>query len=453
MSETTRALTAPWPRASAAWWMVCLLFLAGIFSVIDRSILNIMVDPLRRDLLISDEQVGLLQGLAFGLFYAFMGMPMGLLSDRVSRKRLVMLGIALWSVATIASGFARNFGELFSARLLVGLGEATLGPSAISLISDLFAPQKRGRPISVFMMGQGLANGIAISVTGLILSATAAGAFAGWPLLHGLAPWRTAFVLCGVTGLIVALLLCTTGEPLRRQASDAAPKARPGAQEARYFWRNRGVLLPLYLGFATSFMVAYGAGAWAPTMLMRGFHATPGLLGAWLGPLTMAFAAIGPLVAGTLLDRSMRSGNSMARFSILAFAPLLAIPSTLAVLAGGVKLAALLVASSSAVFSVIGTVMFATLQAVVPPRMRGAAIALTLILNTLIGAALGPLLIATVTQRVLGDPAKVGWSIALVAVPCLLVSSGLYTLARRGMQRAKAAGSEVAQLLAGQVPG
>ncbi|MEP0642742.1 MFS transporter, partial [Parasphingorhabdus sp.] len=102
-----------WPRTGTAWWMVSLLFLAGIFSVIDRAILNIVVDPVRLDLGITDVQIGLLQGLAFGVFYAFMGLPMGLLADRTSRKRLLVAGITIWSLATIASGYATSFGELF----------------------------------------------------------------------------------------------------------------------------------------------------------------------------------------------------------------------------------------------------------------------------------------------------------------------------------------------------
>ncbi|NLR70382.1 MFS transporter [Novosphingobium sp. ERN07] len=424
------------PFARRAWMTVGILFLAGILSVIDRSAINLLVDPLKADLGITDEQIGLLQGLAFGLFYACMGVPMGMAADRFSRRNLIAFGITVWSLATIWSGFAHSFGELFTARLLVGFGEAALSPAAISLIADLFVPERRGRPIAVFMTGQGLANGIAISVTGVILTAAAAGAFVGLPLIGGLAAWRLAFLLFGSAGLIVAaMLLVLAREPARKNVA-IGPRRAPGAEEARYFWRNRAVLLPLYLGFAVCFTVAYGAGAWAPTMLMRGYGVNPAFLAAWLGPMAMAFSAIGPLIGGTLLDRSMRAGKPMARFAILTIAPLFAIPSVLAVMAGEKHLAALLVASSAAVFSVMGTVMLATLQSVVPPQMRGSAVSLTLVLNTLLGAALGPLLVASLTQRVLGDDALVGWAIAAVCLPCLLAASGLYALARRRMRSA-----------------
>lgn len=438
-----------WPRTGTAWWMVSLLFLAGIFSVIDRAILNIVVDPVRLDLGITDVQIGLLQGLAFGVFYAFMGLPMGLLADRTSRKRLLVAGITIWSLATIASGYATSFGELFAARLMVGLGEAALGPCAISLIADMFPPEKRGRPISVYMMGQGLANGIAISVTGIIISVAIAGGFAAVPLIGEMAPWRTTFLICGALGLLVALGLLTTREPARQNVTVTKPlkSALPGVAEAQFFWRNRGVMLPLYFGFAIVFLVAYGAGSWAPAMLMRGFGASPAFLGAWLGPFSIAFAAVGPLIGGLLLDRSMKQGKVMKRFGILSLAPLLAIPSALAVMADNVYVAALLVASSAAIFSVIGTVMFATLQAIVPPQMRGSSISLTLILNTMIGAACGPLLIATVTEHILGDATQVGWSIAIVSIPALIVGAALNALAWRGMKQARLAKTETALLL------
>lgn len=417
--------------------MVALLFLAGVFSVIDRGVLNIVVDPVRRDLGIDDQQIALLQGLAFGLFYAFMGMPMGLLADRISRKRLVAAGIGLWSAATIASGLAQSFGWLFAARLIVGLGEAALGPAAISLIADLFPPERRGRPISLYLMGQGLAAGLSITLTGLIIAHAATGGFADWPVLKALVPWRIAFVMFGAGGLgVAAMLALFTQEPERRGAGiPRAAKGVPGAPELAWLWRNRAVMLPLYFGFAVCFTAAYGAGAWTPTLLLRGYGVSPAFLGAWLGPAAMAFSATGPLIGGWLIDRSVRTGKEGARFVILTLVPLCAIPSALAVLAGDARLAALMIASANAVYACIGTVMLATLQTLVPANMRGSAVSLTLVMNTLLGATLGPLLVASLTERVFGNPALVGWSIMLVVIPCLILSGGLYALARRNLDR------------------
>lgn len=425
---------AAWPSPRRAWGFIALLFLAGLFSVIDRTVLNVVVDPVRHDLGIGDQQIGLLQGLAFGLFYAFMGLPMGLLADRKSRRNLVMGGIALWSLATIASGLAQTFGQIFTARLLVGLGEAALSPAAISLIADLFPPERRGRPLSVFMLGQSLANGLAIALTGLILAHAASGAFAGLPFVGALVPWRLAFVLFGSCGILVAALMLFCREPERRGSVDHVASI-PGKDELTFLIAHRAVLVPLYLGFAVCFAVVYGAAAWAPAMLIRQFGATPAFFASFLGPVSLAFAALGPLLGGWLLDRSLRAGKPLARFTILALVPACAIPAELAVLAGHLPLAALLVASSGTAFAVLGIVMLATLQSIVPPRMRGAAVALTLVLNTVIGATLGPLAVASITERVFGDPAMVGWSIASFALPALGVGMALYAMARRNIRR------------------
>ncbi len=448
-AASTPERSGGWPSPAAAWWLVALLFLAGIFSVIDRAILNVVVDPVRQDLAITEEQIGLLQGFAFGLFYAVMGLPMGVLADRTSRKRLVVLGITLWSAATIGSGFAQTFGELFAARLMVGLGEAALGPCAISLIADMFAPDRRGRPISVYVLGQGLAGGISLSVTGIILSFAMAGGFAGWPLLDGLAAWRTAFVICGVVGLLVAVGLMTTKEPARRTPRVVTPKkgGMPIAEESAFVWRNRGVMIPLYIGFSMTFLVAYGAAGWEPAMLMRSFDVSPAFLGAWLGPLTMGFALAGPVIGGQFVDWSMRRRLYSLRFAFLAILPLLGIPGLFAVFAPSPEVAAVMIASKNLVYATLGVVMLATLQAIVPPQMRGISVSLTLILNTMLGATLGPLLIASVTERVFGDEAMVGWSILTVCLPAFALSSLFFAIAWFNMKRQIRKGGETAQLL------
>lgn len=438
---------AAYPDRRRAWWLVALLALAGVMSMIDRIILNVVVDPVRADLGLSDVQIGLLQGLAFGLFYATVGLPLGLTADRYARRWVVIAGISVWSLATVASGYAHSFGELFAARLLVGLGEAALSPAAISIIADLFPPGERGRPVGIFLMGQAAANGFGISLTSWIADAAAAGRFAGLPLLDGLAAWRSVFVICGLLGFVVVAGLLATREPLRR-----APR-RPGGllDQARsslaYLSEHRAIFVPLYLGFAVLFLAAYGAAAWQPTMLMRAFGASRADLGAILGPLTLVFSVAGPLAGGLLVDRAMRRGDNLARLSIPVFAPLFVIPSAFAVLAPDANLAMLLVASTPAAVAATGTTMLALLQSMVPADMRGFAVALTGLVNTLIGAVGGPLLVSLLTERVFGDLRLVGWSIAAVVVPSLLAASLLYAAARRAVRARVAAGTAPPTLL------
>ena len=429
--------SSAYPSAIPAWWMVALLCLAGIFSVIDRTVLNIMVDPVRQDLAISDVQISLLQGLAFGMFYAFMGIPLGLTADRVSRKWLVIAGISLWSAATIFSGYASNFTELFIARLLVGLGEAALGPSAISLIGDLFKPERRGRPTSVYVMGQGLAAGMAISITGLILTWAAAGHFDVFGFLSGFEPWRITFIVCGLGGLVIAAALVTTREPTRKNVIAVADKKAIGVAELSFFVRHKAIFIPLYLGFAMCFMAAYGAGAWQPTMLIRTYGTNPTYLAAWLGPMTMVFSLIGPFLAGNLLDMRAKRGDADIKFYILIFAPFFALISALSYIVGDLTAATVLVASNNAFFAMIGTTLFVTLQTLVPSNMRGISIAITGVTNTILGACLGPLFVAMITERVFGDPNFVGASIAIVMVPAVCIASAFFYVAWQALKRSE----------------
>lgn len=438
----------PYPSRARAWSFVVILFIASIVSVIDRAVLNIVVDPVRRDIGLTDVQIALLQGLAFGVFYAAVGLILGLTADRYSRRRLILAGMALWSCATVGAGFAHSFGALFLSRILVGLGEAALGPAAISLIADLFPAQKRGRPISVFLMGQAVAVGIAISVAGFILQAVHAGRFDGLSAVRGLAPWRMVFICCGGAGTLILALLFMMREPLRQTAPQTGRFLAQAQRCMAYMIRNAGIFLPLYLGFACVFAAAYGAGAWMPTMLVRRFGISNAQFGRWLGPLSLVLGVIGPMLGGLIADAQARANRNVDRLLVLSIAPLFAVPSALAVFAPGLRAAIVLVAAMTAVTALIGTMTFAALQSMVPGDMRGITIALTGVLNTVIGATLGPLLVAEFTQHLYGSPNLVGLAIATLAVPALGLGALCFACSWIALRRQVATHGEVARLLA-----
>lgn len=427
--------------------MVAVLFVAAIISIVDRGILSLVVDPVRNDLAMTDVQIGLLQGLAFGVFYATVGVPLGVVADRTSRRLLIVFGILIWSLATVGAGFVESFGGLFVSRLLVGLGEATLGPATVSLIADLFPPDRRGKPLSVYLMGNALGSGLAIWLTGTILTAAENKRFAGIPFLADAAPWRAAFICCGLLGFIVVVLLLLTREPARRGIKGDPAPARPARERIAYVRRNAAVLAPLYFGFALCFLGAYASGAWAPTMLMRGRGLTPAEIGLWLAPFSVVFSLAGPFIGGIVVDRLAGWGRPMAKFALLVAVPVLAIPSALAVFAPGSVSAMFLVASSSAVYAVLGTITFALLQSIMLPDMRATSIAFTGLFNTMLGATLGPLLVAAVTTHVIGDPAKVGYGLAIVIIPSLVGGSALFALAWRAMAHQRRTGGEAATML------
>lgn len=425
----------PYPRASRAWWVVATMFAASIVSVIDRGILTLVVDPVRQDLGISDVQISLLLGLAFGIFYAIAGVPLGLLADRISRRRLLIGGIAMWSTATFLGGLAASFGELFTARLLVGLGEAALAPCAVSLIGDMFPPDKRGRPISIYLLGQAFAGGLSVMLTGAILSAVPAGKFAwiGW--IDGLAPWRVAFLVAGMTGLPVILMLLSFREPIRRGVRIKGSAASLG-DVLSYLRQNWILFVPFYAGFAMLVMMTYSVGAWSATYLMRRFALGPAEVGQMQGSVAMVVGTLGAVLAGIVVDTVARRARPGGKLIFLVCICILMIPATLTVFMPTPATAIATLAFIGFFMPMIGTGMVTSVQEMVPSNMRGIGVSLFGLFNTITGQTLGPFLVATFASL---DPAggarQLGLAMTWVCLPAVLSAAALYMLAYVGYRK------------------
>lgn len=209
-------LTPPaYPRPLYAWTVVLLLSATAVLSYTDRQVLSLLIDPVRADLGISDAQISLLLGAAFAVVYGAAGVALGTLADRRSRRNLILCGMLVWSLGTLGCGVSRSYDGLFAARLLVGLGEAVLSPAAISLISDLFPPARRGIPVGVYFTGIAIGIGGSILIGGVILHLVGSGLFAATPLAHW-APWRLVFVAIGAFSLAWIAVIAFIQEPSRR---------------------------------------------------------------------------------------------------------------------------------------------------------------------------------------------------------------------------------------------
>ena len=179
--------SAPARRYAYEWYVVLVCMLAYIFSFVDRQILALMIEPIKRDLDLSDTQFSLLHGLAFSLFYAFMGIPIALLADRYSRPRIIAIGVAFWSLATAVCGLSRNFAQMFLARIGVGVGEAALSPATYSMLSDMFPRDRLGRAVGVYSIGSFIGGGLAFLIGGYVIN-----------LLKAWTPWRCrCWARCG----------------------------------------------------------------------------------------------------------------------------------------------------------------------------------------------------------------------------------------------------------------
>jgi len=243
MDKDPAGSPAPSRVSGYAWYALFVLVLVYIVNFVDRQILSILVGDIKRDLGVSDAQIGFLYGTAFAVFYALFGIPLGRLADSWYRGRLMAMGLALWSSMTALSGFANSFALLATARIGVGIGEASASPAAYSMISDSFPKERRATALSIYSSGLYIGGALSLPIGGLVVSRWTA----AWPdpatAPLGLAGWQAAFLTVGIPGLLLALWVLTLREPLRG-ASDGHPQpvTRPGAWAD--FARELAAILP-----------------------------------------------------------------------------------------------------------------------------------------------------------------------------------------------------------------
>jgi MFS family permease len=413
---------------------VAILTLASVVSSVDRGVLNLVVDPVRRDLQISDLQVGVLQGAAFSLVYAFVGVPLGMLADRVRRISLLSAGIALWSVATVLGGLAPSFGWMMVSRIFVGVGEATLAPCAVSLISDQFPPNRRGGPIGVQMMGSASAAGIGIALVGLIFGLAQTRLFRSLPVAGHLASWRVVFCICGAAGLLVSLLLLTRQEPRRRERAAESWAGLKAGGILAHLRANGRVYLPLYAAFALFTVAAWALNSWTPAYLMRAYRLSPSHVAAVLGAPSVIAGAAGAILGGQLLDRQGRLWTARGQALLLVALPLCAAPAAMAVFAPNLYLAIALLLAMTMLFPMATTVALNLIVALSPNETRATCVALLGFASSSLGAVAGPLMVGLATERLFLDPDRVGYSLLLVAGPALLLSAAGFLIAARGLR-------------------
>lgn len=428
---------APYPSSRYAWYIVVVLFLAYTCSFVDRIIMSLLVEPIKRDLVLSDTQFSLLHGFAFAIFYTFMGLPLGRLADRANRKWIISIGVFLWSLMTAICGITKTFTTLFIARIGVGVGEAALSPSAYSMISDYFPPKKRGVPISTYSMGVFFGGGIAFILGGYVVQLTSGAADVILPIIGSVRPWQLTFFVVALPGLLVLLLLLTIKEPLRRDVvslSDdaAAQPTEPTIRETLAFViRNKRVYGSVLLGFALLATASYGFFTWSPSFLIRTFGWEASSAGYSFGLIVLTLGTGGTLLGGILADRLLARGRLDANMYVSMFAgATILIFGCLAPLMPNAQLALLFLAPTVLAIGVPVGIGPAALNFITPNQLRGQVIALYLFGVNLIGLGFGPTIVALITDYGFGDPAAVKYSLSIFAIviaalAMLSVASGM----------------------------
>lgn len=423
---TAESVPSTQARVGYPWYVVGVLTLCYMLSFVDRQILSLLVGPIKRDLLISDTRVGLLQGLAFALFYALAGLPIGRLVDTRNRRNLVVAGVALWSLFTGACSVARSFWSLFAARTGVGVGEAALNPSAFSLISDYFPKDHLSTAMSVFYLGALGGSGLAFAAGGSIVDHLSKIGSVHLPLLGAIAAWRITFLAVGLPGILLALLLTSVREPARKNLAKLADGSaanlpwRAVLSQVRTRWQS---VVGISLGMAFQAMCLYGFVAWTPTVFERLYGWTPGQAGRLLGLITLAFGCSGLLIGGALADYWQRKGICEAPLRV----------AVLSAVGTGTLFTAALTSSRLELASVLlGPALFcstlpmgtsaAALQIIFPNQLRGLISAIYLFILNMAGLSLGPLLPGLFTDYLFHNENSVGLSLGLsIALASLLM--------------------------------
>lgn len=429
MTEQTNA--APAVSERRAWYIVVVCMVAYILSFIDRQILSLLIGPIQADLQINDTEFGLLSGLAFSIFYSTMGIPIASLSDRVSRPAVISAGIAVWSLATAACGLAGSFIALFSARVLVGAGEAALSPATYSLIGDLFPRDKLGRATAIYSIGSFLGAGIAFLVGATVISLVSeygSTLFLGYEFRS----WQLVFLIVGLPGLLLALLvMLTMRDPL--SVSTRAQEQVPGfGAVLRLLADRRGIFVPHIVGFTLAAMALFTILGWSPAYLMRTFGLSAAESGLWLGLVAIFAGGGGVLTSGWLMDRLNRRGHRDAPYltGIIGAAGVV-IPAVLLPFASTIEAGLTLLAASLFFASFPMPPSTAVMQIAAPPRMRSRVSAIFLFSNSMIGVTVGALLVGLLNDRVFNSAAAVGSSIGIVAAGAAIMAVLVLALGRK----------------------
>ena len=412
-----------------AWYVAFVLMLCNTLSFVDRQILSLLVAPIKHDLAISDTKIGLLQGLAFALFYTIMGLPIGRIADQGSRRNLISGGVLFWSFMTALCSLARSFPALFLARIGVGVGEATLAPSAFSLLADYFPARLLATAVSLYSMGIMLGSGLALIVGGMVVDATSRMPVMDLPVVGSMASWRLTFLVVGAPGLLIALLVRTVREPPRRallrtaQGRPSQLSIREVAAQIRLRWQS---VAGISLGMVFQSMCLYGFNAWAPSIFQRVYGWPAGKTGLALGLIFLTFGCLGMYAGGSLCDYWKARGIGEAPLKVAVwssignlffFLPALLLTTdpawTLALLAPAVFSVALPIGSS-----------FSAIQLIFPNQVRAQVSALHLFILNMGGLSLGPLLPGIFNDYLFRSEKMVGSSLAL-AIAMASIATGI----------------------------
>lgn len=435
-----------YPSPVIGWYTTILLALLYWVSLLDRTIISLMVDPIKRDLGITDVQFGLLHGLAFAVTFSLFGLLAGFLADRSSRRRIVFWSVAIWSIATAACGLAHNFWHLLLARVGVGAGEAGLNPAATSMITDMFPPQRRNLPMAIYALGASVGAGCAFIFGGVVIDIVSAQGKAVLPLIGNVSPWQMVFFIIGLPGVVVALLIFLVPEPARLgrkamiQQSNNILKSYGGYLS--FMASRRKFFVCHYLGFGFANLSFVAGVAWYPAHAGRTFHWSATDIGLYLGSAIIVGGIIGKVICGNSLDWLTRKGYQDAHFIYAVIVLCLAGPVGVIGLTSTNPM--LFLAMISVIFMLLSPVApmyVGSLNMATPNQLRGAGVAFFGATVGLLALSLGPVLVAYLSKLLFEGKSIGGGMAVLFGVSCP-IAAAILQFGRAAMREAVATAND-----------
>jgi MFS family permease len=434
---------APFPPAAVGWYATGILAFLYWLSLLDRMIISLLVDPIKKDLGLTDVQFSLLQGIAFLGSFTLFGLAFGALADRYNRRRLIYIGVAIWSVGTAACGVAQSYWNLLLARVGVGVGEASLHPNATSMISDLFPRHRISTAMAVYGLGSTVGAGTAVMIGGVIVEAVSRLGGISLPMIGAIHPWQAVFFIVGVPGTLLALSIFTVPEPVRR---DRLSQPQGSGLLGNYlllfkFMKARPrFFICHYLGFTLASAVVNSGAAWYPAHLSRAFHWSAGQVGASLGATMMIAGISSKLISGWVSDAMYRHGYRDAQMRWYGICLLVALPiGIVATTSGDPWVFIVGIGLFNTLNGGIAVCSLSALNLVTPNELRGSGVAVFNIILGMLGGSMGPVLVAAVSQF---GGFEIGVGLTVTIAICFPIGAFLLLFGLRSMREAMAAAEQ-----------
>ena len=383
-----------------AWSSAIIIFLVAGIAMADRLAISMLIGPIKSEFGIGDFEASLLVGAAFASFYIIALLPIGWAADRYPRKLVLFVCLAVWTIASIACGFAPGFLALFFFRMLVGAGEAGLGPAGYGIIGTNFPRKDLAKPIALYNMGFASGAALGVAMAGAILSAGANGAFQNLPILGDMSPWRVAFILIGLPGFLALLLI-----PLLYDPKSKAPINKQPLQPVLPYLKNNPQLWLLYFIAAPCAAVGFlTITSWAPELLQRRYEVSPIRAGAAFGGAMLTAGLVAPVIYSAIVDALFKRGMKDSTIRVGLIPLVLSLPLTYGAMTAPTEavfmtyLLALLIA-----LGMLGPMGFTLLQQLTPESLRSRLTSILILIVTIAGLGIGTSFVGWLSEFVFGE--------------------------------------------------